>query len=147
MEIQALRATVTEQDLNDLAARLPAEGMPVEELRFAITDQGVVVKGEYPLLVTVAFEMLWELGVQGGKVVARLARLKTLGMPMGILKSAVMGMISARAKSEPWLAVEKDTVVVDLERALAGEGVKARLNVTAVRCTAGVVTIEAGQLT
>jgi hypothetical protein len=144
MEILALKATVSEQVLNELAARYLPRDVPVEELRISVTPDGVVVKGEYPLLVTVSFETLWELSVADGKVVARLARFRTLGMPMNVLKSVVMGAISSAAKSEPWLEVEKDTVRIDVDKALAGEGLRARTNLTAVRCQPGTVVIEGG---
>src|SRR5207247_10562556 len=104
---------------------------PVEEVRIAVTPDGVVIKGEYPLLVTVSFETLWELSVAEGKLVARLARLRTLGMPMTVLKSAVLGAIAAAARSEDWLQVDKDTVRLDIDRALAKEGLRARTNLTA----------------
>ncbi|HYT93155.1 MAG TPA: hypothetical protein VEL76_30840 [Gemmataceae bacterium] len=145
MEILTLKVTVSEQDLNDLAKRHLPKDVPIEELQIHITPEGLVVKGEYPLLVTVSFETLWELGVSGGKVVARLAKVRTLGMPMTVLKSVVMGVIAQAAKSEPWLAVEKDTVQVDVEDALAREGLKASLNLTAVRCEAATLLIEAGR--
>jgi hypothetical protein len=145
MEILALRATISEQVLNELVARyLPADS-PVEEVRIAVTPEGVIVKGEYPLLVTVSFETLWELSVVEGKVVARLARLRTLGMPMMVLRSVVMGAIASAARSEDWLQVEKDTVRMDLDRALTNEGLRSRTNLTAVRCEAGQLVIEAGK--
>jgi hypothetical protein len=145
MEILALKANLSEQVLNELLARhLPADA-PVEALRIAITPEGVVVQGEYPLLVTVSFESLWELSVADGKVLARLARLRTLGMPMPVLRSVVMSAIAAAARSEDWIAVDQETVRIDVDRALAKEGLRARTNLTAVRCEPGVLVIEAGK--
>src|SRR5262245_55262442 len=114
MEILTLKVKITEQDLNDLAKKHLPKDVPVEELRIHITPEGLVVKGEYPLLVTVSFETLWELNVSEGKVIARLAKFRTLGMPMSILKSLVMGVIASAAKTEPWLAVDGETVQVDV---------------------------------
>jgi hypothetical protein len=145
MEILALKATVSEQVLNELAARHLPQDLPVEELRIAVTPDGIVIKGEYPLLVTVSFETLWELSIADGKVIARLTRFRTLGMPMNVLKSVVMGAISAAAKTEPWLEVDKDTVRIDVDRALAGEGLRARTNLTAIRCQASELLIEGGK--
>ena len=145
MEILALKVTVSEQALNELLARqLPADA-PVEELRIAVTPEGLIVKGEYPLLVTVSFETLWELSVADGKVVARLARLRTLGMPMQVLRSVVMSAIAAAARSEDWLHVDSETVRIDVDRALAREGLRARTNLTAVRCEPGVLVVEAAR--
>jgi hypothetical protein len=145
MEILALTATISEQVLNELVARYMPRDSPVEEVRITVTPDGVVVKGEYPLLVTVSFETLWELSVVEGKVVAHLARLRTLGMPMTVLKSVVMGAIATAAKSEDWLQVDKDTVRMDIDRALTNEGLRAKTNLTAVRCEPGLIRIEAGK--
>ena len=145
MEILALKATVSEQVLNELAARHLPRDVPVEELRIAVTQEGVVIKGEYPLLVTVSFETLWELGIEDGKVTARLTRFRTLGMPMNVLKSVLLGAIATAAKSEDWLQVDKDTVRIDVDRVLAREGLRAHTNLTALRCQAGVMVIEGGK--
>jgi hypothetical protein len=146
MEIHSLKASLTEQDLNDLARKYFPDDLGVEELRVAITAEGVLIKGEYPMLVTVAFETLWELSAAEGRLVARLARFRTLGMPMTVLKSLVMNLIASAAKKESWLGVEGDLVRVDAERLLTLEGLQARFNLTSVSCQAGVVVIEAGTL-
>jgi hypothetical protein len=147
MEIVALKATLSEQTLNEVVARhLPADA-PVEDLRLAITPEGIVVKGEYPLLVTVAFETLWEPSVADGKLVVRLARLRTLGMPMTVLRSVVMTALAAAARTEAWIQVDKDHIRIDVDGALAKEGLRARVNLKSVTCQPGVLVIEAGKAT
>jgi hypothetical protein len=145
MDIHALRVSVTDDDLNDLVTRYLLEDLPVEELTLAVTDEGVVAKGQYPMLLTVSFETVWALSVAGGKVAATLVRFRTLGMPMGVLKSLVMGVISSAAKKESWLAVEGDTVVADVDGLLARDGHKVRSNLRAIRCQAGLLVIEADE--
>src|SRR6266542_1007036 len=49
MDILALRATISEQDLNDLAKRHLPSNLPVEELRFEVIPEGLRIRGEYPL--------------------------------------------------------------------------------------------------
>jgi hypothetical protein len=146
MEILALRATISEQALNDLATRRLPRNLPVEELRFEVIPEGLIVRGEYPLLVKVRFETLWQLSVSEGKVLARLARLHTLGMPMGPLKGMVLDLIATTLRKEEGLHVDEDAIIVDVERLLAREGLTARLNLTAVRCQAGAILLEAGAL-
>ncbi|MCI0456362.1 MAG: hypothetical protein L0Z62_05220 [Gemmataceae bacterium] len=144
MDILALRATISEQALNDLAARHLPPDFPVEELRLQVSPEGLLIQGEYPLLVKVRFETLWELSVLEGKVLARLVSLRTLGLPMGPLKGVVMSVIASAAQKETWLAVDGDAIMVDIEQLLAREGLKARLNLTAIRCEGGVLLVEAG---
>ena len=147
MEIVALKATLSEQALNEVVAKhLPADA-PVEDLRLAITPEGIVVKGEYPLLVTVAFETLWELSVVDGKVIARLARLRTLGMPMTVLRSVAMSAIAAAAKAEDWIQVDNESVRIDVDRAFAKEGLRARTHLKSITCQPGLLTVEAGNPT
>ena len=144
MEILALRATISESSLNELAGRRLPKELPVEGLRFQVTAEGLLVRGAYPLFVTVNFETLWQLSVHEGKLLARLAHLRTLGMPMGSLKGLVMNVLATTAQKEEWLGVESDTVAVDVERLLAREGLPARLNLLSVRCEPGAIHIEAG---
>jgi hypothetical protein len=145
MDIHALRVSVSDGDLNGLVTRHLLEDLPVEELTFAVTEEGVVARGQYPMLISVSFETTWALGVAGGKVSARLVSLKTLGMPMGVLKSLVMGVVSGAAKKETWLAVEGDTVLVDLEGLAAREGFTLRCRLRSIQCRAGSLLIEAGE--
>jgi len=146
MDILALRATISEQDLNDLAKRHLPSNLPVEELRFEVIPEGLRIRGEYPLLVQVKFETLWELSVREGKVLARLVQLRTLGMPMGPLKGMVLNLLASYVPKEEWLKMEADAVLVDVEQFLGREGLQARLNLSAVRCQAGSIQIEAGTL-
>ncbi len=144
MDILALRATVSEQTLNELAERHLPPDLPIEELSVQISPQGLLIRGEYPLLVKVRFETLWELSVDRGRVLARLVSLRTLGVPMGPLKGMVLNVIASTGEKEKWLEVIGDGVAVDVERLLAREGLTARLNLTAVRCQTGAILIEAG---
>jgi hypothetical protein len=143
MEIHALRATLSERDLNDLAAKHLLKHVAIEQLCIEVTPEGVRVRGAYPVLVTVSFETLWELDVEAGKVVARLTRLSALGMPMTVLKTYLLGALSGSERNGAWLQVQGDTLRIDVDRLLAGEGLEARTNLTGIRCEAGLLVIEA----
>jgi hypothetical protein len=147
MEVHRLHLTVTEQDLNDLAREHLADETGIEDLEIAVKPEGVRVKGVYPIFVPVTFEALWELSVHKGRAMARLASFRTLGMPTGVLKSLVMNLVADAAKKEPWLEVQGDFVLADLDGFLKKQGLNAQTHLAAIRCEAGMVVIEAGPTT
>lgn len=147
MEINLLRLTISEQDLNDLARRhLPADH-PVEDMKIQVVPEGVHIKGEYPLFINVSFETRWELGIQGGKLTARLANFRALGIPGNIFKSAILKLMADAAQEQDWLALEQDTIHVNVEGLLLKSGLSARTNFSTVTCQAGHIILEAGSQT
>src|SRR5436305_1336390 len=100
MEIKRLELLLTDQDLNDLAREHLPKDSPVEDLEISIVSEGVSVKGVFQVFVPVSFEVLWELGIEQGKPVARLVKFRTMGMPVNVLKSLVMSKIAEAAKKE-----------------------------------------------
>jgi hypothetical protein len=144
MEIQALTLRVSEKSLNDLAARHLPEDQPVEELRFRLTPEGLHITGEYPLFLKVAFETRWELGVRAGRVTARLASLKALGLPVAIFKSVLLKLVHEAAGHEDCLQLEDETFIFDVDRWLAAEGIPLRTNLMAIRCQEQSLIVLAG---
>ena len=73
VEIEQLRATLDEADLNEqLPLLLPKDKLPVENLRVGLRPEGVVVKGDYRAsLLRVSFEMVWQVKVVAGRLVKR----------------------------------------------------------------------------
>src|SRR5437016_5949747 len=132
MEIQALKVVITEQDVNALVKKHWPDDQPVEEVAIRLTADGLVVKGVYPLFIDVSFETRWALGVQAGKVSARLTNLRALVIPGNIFKSAILKLIGDAARSESWLQVEDDTVLVDVDRVLQKNGLPAKTNLTRI---------------
>src|SRR5262245_12357088 len=143
MEIQALRLIITEDDLNALVQQHLPPDSPVENLHIRVAADGVFVKGVYPLFINVSFETQWEVSVVAGKVQARLATLRALGVPGNVINSAVLKLVADAAEKEPWLRVDKDTVIADVDAALAKEGLRARTNLARVTCAAGQIVVEA----
>jgi hypothetical protein len=144
MEIQKLQVLVTDQDLNDLAAKHIPEGVAIEDLEIRILPEGIRVKGVYQVFVPVSFEALWEMGVDQGRVTARLANFRTLGMPTNVLKSLIMNLVGDAAKKEPWLKVEGDTVRADVDGFLTMQGLKMASRLSAINCEAGRLTVLGG---
>jgi hypothetical protein len=144
MEIQALTLAVSEKDLNDLAARHMPEALPLEELRFRLTADGLQVSGEYPLFLRVTFETHWQLGVRDGDVTARLVRFKALGLPVPVFKSVLLKLLKEAARKEDWVHFDgDDTVVVRVDRMLEGEGFPLRTNLCSIRCHDQGLVVEA----
>jgi hypothetical protein len=144
MEIVALRAHITEQDLNDLIRKHVRRIEPVEDLRVHLIPAGLVVEGVYPLFVSVKFEALWELNVLAGKLTARLADLRALGISATLFRPIVLKLVADAVRAKDWLQVDDDSVVIDVDRLLAEKGIPAQTNLRGVACGSGTLLLEAG---
>jgi len=143
MEIQALKVIITSEDVNALIKKHWPEEHPVEDVAIKLTSGGIMVKGVYPLFINVSFETHWALGVQDGKVSARLTNLRALGVPGNIFKSAILKLIGDAARSESWLEISDDTILVNVDRVLLKNGLPARTNLTRITCQDGAIVVEA----
>src|SRR5262245_29145948 len=125
MEIHALKLTITEQDLNSLLKKHLRDDQPLEDVEVRVTPQGITFKGMYPLFINVSFETQWELAFDKGKLSARLTNFRAMGVPGNVFKSAILKFVSDAAKAEPWIQVERETVWIDVDRALLKNGLAA----------------------
>ncbi len=141
MDIHSLRLTVSEQDLNKLASR-HLRDQPIEDISIRVSADGIHIKGVYPLFINVSFETHWELGVQGGKITARLAGMRAFGVPGNVFKSAILKFVADAAQQHDWLQIEHDIILADVERLLVKNGLAVRTNFTAVACQDGMIVIE-----
>jgi hypothetical protein len=144
LEIQALRLVVTEQDLNRAVARWLPEESRDHRLQIRLAPEGVYVTGEYSLVINVAFETLWAMGISRGRLAARLAGFRALGIPVMLLKTLILEAIGQAVADEDAIEVEDDVLLLDLERWLAKQGLAVRTNLTAVRVRAEDLVIEVG---
>ena len=144
MELHALQLSMSEQDVNDLIRRYLPPDSPVEDVQVRLTPEGIVVTGQYPFFFTVKFETVWQVGIQGGQVWARLAGFKAMGVPGNIFKSAIMKLIQDAAKREDWVRITGDEVVADAERGYAKYAVPIRLNLKAITLLPGQLLVQAG---
>jgi hypothetical protein len=144
MEIHRLSVSLSEKFLFDVAQQHLLEEVAIEDLEIRVLEEGVRVKGAYQMFVPVSFEALWQLGVEGGRVTAKLMHFRTLGMPANLLKSLIMNVIADAARQESWLHVQGDTLQADVDGMLKKHGLHGRTHLTAVRCDVGMVIVEAG---
>jgi hypothetical protein len=143
MEIQALKLLLTEHDLT-LIAKRALEKEQVRDVSIRLSSAGVHICGVYPTpFMTVRFETLWEVAAQAGKVAARLADLKVVGLPAGMLRGTIMNALSEATSHENGLQVDGEHLLFDPDRLLFNNGLKGRTNLTAVRCGAGTLVLEA----
>jgi hypothetical protein len=143
VEIQALKLLVTEEDLNEVVVNRLPEDPELRKLRVQLAPEGMYVTGVYHMVINVPFETLWELGVAGGKLTARLIGFKAMGLGATIFKSMLMNVVCDAVSPIDAIETDDDTLRLDVERLLAKEGLTVRVNLTAVRCYFGHVVLEA----
>jgi hypothetical protein len=143
MEIHALKLLITEHDLNAIVARALAREEQVREVQLCLLPEGVQVSGVYPTpFMSVCFETQWEVAVRAGKIAAKLVSVKALGLPVGMLRTAIMSALADAAGTSNGLQVDGDHLLFDPDHLLASHGLIARTNLTVVRCDAGLLIIE-----
>jgi hypothetical protein len=142
VEIQALKLLLTENDLNQLVSRALTDVQPVRDVSVRLLPEGIGVSGIYPTaLMKVRFDTLWQPFVRDGRLAARLADLKVVGIGGGLVRKVLLGILGDAARLEDALKVEDDTVLFDLDRILARNGLPVRTNLTAVQCGAGTLLL------
>src|SRR5713101_8203288 len=132
MEIHSLHILLTEQDLNDLAKKHTPKNLPVEDMRLRLSPEGVHLTGVYPFFINVSFETVWHLSAEQGKAVAKLTKFRAMGVPGNIVKR------------EPWVHVDGDQLVADLDQACAQYAVAGKTHLKSIIVQRGLLVIEAG---
>ena len=159
MEIEALKMSITDQDINHILAKVLAHHrLELRDLRVRLADEGLFLSGTYEMqIVTMPFETQWQLAVVQGKLSARLADLRTLGglagkalgavrsLSKGALPHLLLQTLADTLQPEEAFQVEGDTILCDLDRLLASNGLTASTHLKAIHCTTGKLTIEALQ--
>ena len=145
MELQSLKLLITDDDLMHLAAFHVPKDAPIEDLRVGVSEEGVVVSGSYPLLVLkVTFETVWSLLVVDGQAEARLTALRVAGLPAGKFKGLVLKMLRDELGHNPGITVVEEGVRLDVEAIARREGIPLRINLRALHCEPGRITVLAG---
>jgi hypothetical protein len=146
MDIQELRVRIAEDEANTLLQeRLPANA-EVKDLRVQLNPDGVHVQGKYSgMLVPISFDMLWEVEVAGGEILARLARLSVAGLPAGKLRGVLLNVLADNVAGQPGVVFNQDTIHIDINAILQAQDVPVRLRPRAIRCDQGSLIFEAGQ--
>jgi hypothetical protein len=145
MEIHSLKVSLSEQELNELAAEAPPGKSAVENLSVRLTPEGIVVSGAYPIMfMKVGFETLWQVKGAGSIVEARLANITVSGLPAGKLRGVLIKTLRDLLEREPGVRVTDEAIHVDLSKLTALKRLQLRVHLTGVYCTAGHLIIESG---
>lgn len=145
MEIHTLKVSITETEINALVNEFPSKDGSVENLRVRLAPEGIVVLGDYrAMFMKVGFETVWEVKGAGSVVEARLATVKVSGLPAAMLRGVLLKTIRDMVANEPGLRVENESIRVDLSKHTAVQKLHLRIHLTAVKCSAGSLVIEAG---
>ena len=139
MELQALKLLITDEDLGLVAARAAEHSSDdnVSDLKVRITPAAVVVSGVYHMMMRVSFETFWTPSVRDGRLAATLSDLRVVGFGAGLLKGVLLRILGDEAAKEDAVKIEGDTVLIDVERLLAKNGLTLRAQFRAVRVCAG----------
>jgi hypothetical protein len=138
MEIQLLKFSVSDADLNELASRAFVWPDAIRDVHFGVTPEGVRVTGIYQRFVGIPFQMHWQLSVSEGKVIARMERVRAGFINIGFVREYLLNVIAAVSK----IVVHNGLLVFDADALLAEKGWQVRLNFSSIRCTLGSLILE-----
>jgi hypothetical protein len=138
MEIQLLKLSVSDADLNQLAYRTFVWPEAIRDVQFAVTPEGIRVTGIYQRIIGIPFQMIWQLSISEGKLVARMERLRAGFINIGFIKEYLQNLIAAATN----IVIHNGMLVSDVDALLADKGWPVRLNFTSIRCTLGSLILE-----
>jgi hypothetical protein len=138
MEIQLLKLTMNDADLNQLASQCFVWPEAIRDIRFAVTQEGVRVTGVYQEFIGIPFQMLWHLSVFEGKVIGRIEAVRAGFINVGFIKKYLLNIIAGATNIE----LRDGMLVLDADTLLADKGWPIRANLTSVRCTPGSLILE-----
>jgi hypothetical protein len=138
MEIQLLKLSVNDTDLNRLASQTLVWPDAIRNVHFAVAPEGVRVTGVYQQFIGISFQMLWQLSVSEGKVIGRIERVRAGFISVGFFKEYLLNLIAAATN----IAIRDGMLVFDVDAILADKGWPVRLNLSSIRCTRGSLILE-----
>jgi hypothetical protein len=129
---------VNDADLNQLAYKAFAWPDEIRGVRFAIIPEGIRVTGTYQQFVGIPFQILWQLSVAEGKVIARIERVKAGFMSLGLLKRYLLNLIAAATS----MVTRDEMLILDVDALFMDKGWPLRVNLSSMRCSYGNLTLE-----
>ena len=118
MEIQVLKLSVNDADLNRLASRTFCWPDTIRNVRFAVVPEGIRVTGTYQRFVAIPFDVLWQVSVSEGKVIGRIERLKAGFLSLGFLKPYLLNVVATATG----IAIRDEVLILDVDALLADHG-------------------------
>ena len=139
MEIVTLRFVVTEDDLNGLLVKFVTAPPKIRNLHFRVMPDTLSLAGVYETVLRIPFNSEWKFFVQNGRIVARLAAIKVIGIGVGFLKGYVLKALSS---NNSVLKFAEESVVFDVDRFFEQMAVPIKTNLLSVCCESGRLVIE-----
>jgi hypothetical protein len=141
MEIASLRLVATEDDLNNLLAKLISAPSKLRDLRIRVIQDRLSVTGVYETFLPIPFESFWNISICDGKIAAQLSGIKAIGLRVDFLKTYVADAIGSQSNL---LQRRGEAFLLDLDRLVTNAGFPLRTNLAGVRCERGELIIESG---
>ena len=138
MEIQLLKLSVNDMDLNRLASQTLVWPDAIRNVHFAVVPEGVRVTGVYQQFIGISFQMLWQLSVSEGKVIGRIERVRAGFISVGFIKDYLLNLIAAATH----IVIRNRMLVFDIDALLADKGWPVRVNLISIRCILGSLILE-----
>jgi hypothetical protein len=138
MEIQLLKLSVSDADLNQLASRSFVWPDSIRDVRFAVRPEGLQVTGVYQQFIGIPFQILWHLSAFEGKVIGRIAGVRAGFISIGFIKKYLLKFIAAATNIE----MHDGVLVFDVDAVLADKGWPIRANLTSIGCTPGSLILD-----
>ncbi|HMF48591.1 MAG TPA: hypothetical protein VK603_08110 [Candidatus Saccharimonadales bacterium] len=139
MEIVSLRFVVTEDDLNSLLVKFVTAPPKIRDLHFRVMPDVLSLAGVYETVLRIPFDSEWKFFVQNGRIVARLAAIKVIGIGLGFLKGYVLKALSSNSTV---LEFDEESVVFDVDHFFEQMAVPIKTNLLSVCCESGRLVIE-----
>ncbi len=95
--------------------------------------------GVYETVLRIPFNSEWKFFVQNGRIVARLAAIKVIGIGVGFLKGYLLKALSS---NNSVLKFAEESVVFDVDRFFEQMAVPIKTNLLSVCCESGRLVIE-----
>ena len=145
MEIQSLRLSITEEEINALLTEFAPDDPPIENLRVRLTPEGILVEGDYPtVLMKVAFQTLWQVKGYGSVFEAQLANVQVSGLSARMLRGVLLKTLRDTLVQQPGVRVEEESILIELSQQPAVQKLRLRMNLTGIHCVPEELVIEAG---
>jgi hypothetical protein len=138
MEIQVLKLSVNDADLNRLASRTFSWPDTIRNVRFAVVPEGIRVIGTYQRFIAIPFHVLWQVSVSEGRVIGRIERLKAGFLSLGFLKPYLLNVVSAATG----IAIRDEVLILDVDALLADHGWPVRINLSSIGFNYGSLFLE-----
>jgi hypothetical protein len=138
MEIQLLKLSVDDTDLNEMASQAFVWPDAIRDIHVAVRPEGIKVTGVYQQFVGIPFQMLWQISVSDGKLVSRIERVTAGFFNVGFIKNYLLKLIASATNS----VIRDGMLVFDVDALVADKGWPVRLNFTSIRCTLGSLILE-----